>query len=256
MKPICSLLILSSGFAGAATIVTPTTTAIFDRTGGNDNNNIVTVNDPNDANGLTMNVTFTPNSADISQTTNAIPLLEIGGNANGSGLYLLGGQIYFLSKLNGTAADVVTSFPDLNQIDDNIIGVRSGDITGALSGGVLAAGTEYSVAAILDPTIGAASITLAFSAGAGPVFSETWSFTNDGTNWAGNNTVVSFNVPSNSGGTTTTGNLPFSEPALVAFGGTAGRALIFNEVATVIPEPAAISLLGLGALLAIGRRHR
>ena len=250
-------LTLIAGFANAATIVNVSTTAIFDVTGGNDNSNIVTVTNPNDANGLTMNVTFTPNGADIAQAGNAIPLVEIGGNANGSGLYLLGGQVYFLSKMNGNNTDVISSFPDFDQTEaDNMIGVRSSDITGITAGGILTAGTEYSVAAIMDPTIGSASVTLAVQPTAGSLFSESWSVTNDGTNWAGNNTVVSFNPPSNAGAGNTVGGHPFQEGTgnMVALGGTAGQALIYNEVATLVPEPSTLALaaVGLGGL----RRRR
>ena len=250
---------ISCGLSSAATIVNTTTTAIFDVTGGNDNSNIVTVTDPNDANGLTMNVTFTPNAGDIAQSTNAIPLVEIGGNANGSGLYLLGGQVYFLSKMNGANTDVITTFPDLDQTAANdMIGVRTSNITGIPNGGVLTAGTEYSVAAILDPTIGSASVTLAIQPTGGSLSSMSWAFTNDGTNWAGNNTVVSFNPPSNAGAGNTVGGDPFQEGTGImnALGGTAGQALIFNEVATLIPEPAGFSLVGLGGLLLFLRRRR
>lgn len=259
--PFTFVLALSTGSANAATIVDVSTAAIFDLTGGNDNNNINTVVDPNNANGLTMNVTFTPDAADIAQADNAVPLVEIGGNANGSGLYLLGGQIYFLSKMNGAAGDFIESFPDLDQTQANdMIGVRGSDIAGIPNGGALTAGTEYSVAAIMDPTMGSASVALGIQPTGGSLVSESWSFTNDGTNWAGNNTVVSFNPPSNAGAGNNVDGNPFREGTanMIALGGTAGQALIFNEVGTFVPEPSTVALLclGLSSLLSVRSRRR
>ncbi|MEO0475066.1 MAG: PEP-CTERM sorting domain-containing protein [Planctomycetota bacterium] len=258
--PIC-VLSLYAGHAQPETIVNTSTTALFDETGGNNNSNIVTLvpPGPTDVNGLTMNVTFTPNATDIAENTNAINLLEIGGNANGSGLYLLGGQVYFLVKMSGAASNLPTitsvSGPDLAQDDaNNSIGFRSGNITGISNGGLLTQGMEYSVAAILD--IQSNEVTLAIKADGGSIASETWSITRDSAEWSGNNTIVSFNPPSNAGaGNNVSG--PFQEGTsnMKALNGTAGQALLFNEVATVVPEPSSLALIGLGVLM-IARRRR
>lgn len=110
----------------------------------------------------------------------------------------------------------------------------------------------------MDPTVESASVTLAVQPTAGPLYSESWSFTNDGTNWAGNNTVVSFNPPSNAGAGNTVAGNPFQEGTGVmnALRGIAGQALIYNEVATLVPEPSTFALATLGHLGLIGSGRR
>lgn len=248
-----SALVLIGGPSAArgATIVgLPEASAFYDITGGNE---LTSVPDPSDAAGLTMNVTFTPDATDIGQATNAVSLLEIGGNANGTGLYLLGGELHFLSKMQSAAGNVVAAFNDLDYDSGNrMVGVKS-------TFGPLAAGTEYSVGVVYDPN-GASTMTMAVLPTGGSVFQETVNFVNADTtngNWAGNNTVTSFNAPSNAGGGNTVAGNPFQEGAAMnALSGTAGRALMWNELGTVIPEPAGASLLAFGAALLGFRRRR
>ena len=56
--------------------------------------------------GLSFNITFTPTAADL---TGLVTLMEIGGQTNGTALYLLDGVPVFLSKTGGGA---VYTIPD------------------------------------------------------------------------------------------------------------------------------------------------
>lgn len=84
--------------------------------------------------GFTFNISFVPTTADLSGTK---VLIEIGGNSNGTGLYLIGGVPTLLSKQGAEA----TSHPDsLNDAVLPSIGLQS-------TIGVLEAGVSYSFSA-------------------------------------------------------------------------------------------------------------
>lgn len=211
--------------------------------------------------GLTFNVTFTPAAGDVDSTTQAVNIIEIGGDANGSGLYLLGGELHFISKMNGTGAQFISSFNDLNfSSGNNMIGVRS-------SFGALTVGTEYSVAVLFDPIDTNPSLQIAVLPTGGSLSVESYALSGVGirTNWDGDNSASAFRGTDigNFGGTiistdTNTSN-PFHENNINAnpFEGAQGQALYWTvENPTLIPEPSA-SLLGLlGAISLLARRRR
>lgn len=203
--------------------------------------------------GLTMNITFTPSAIDIGQATNAVNLIEIGGNANGTGLFLLGGQLHFLSKMQGAAANVVTTFDDLDYgSGNNMVGVIS-------SFGALTAGTEYSVGVIYDPLGASSSVTFGVLPTGGSLFQESVTLTGQGTktNWQGNRTVNAFTSPGNVGAGTSTAGQAFQEGAAMnALDGTAGQAALWNTQGTLVPEPSTSGVLGLAGLLMMARRRR
>lgn len=217
-------------------------------------NGVVGVTDPNHNLGLTFNISFQPAALDVATgAAAAINLLEIGGNANGTGLYLYNGEMHFLSKMQGVAADEVSTFNDLDfSSGNNMIGVKAGF-------GALTAGTTYTAAVVYDP-LGPGTLQLALKAGSGPVVEETYSLLGVGTknSWSGNDTFTSFISPSNAGGGNTVAAHPFNEATMPAFAGTRGQALYWNSTASVIPEPgsAGLMLLGFGALVASRRLRR
>lgn len=216
---------------------------------------------PTAANGLTFNVTFTPAAGDIDSATQAVNVMEIGGDANGSGLYLLGGELHFLSKMNGVGADFVTSFDDLDFASgNNMIGVKS-------SFGTLTAGTEYTVAVIFDPIETTPVLNLAVLPTGGILTQDSFSPVGVGakTNWHGDNSASAFRGTNvgNLGGTiiSSNGNTtnPFHENNINAnpFEGTQGQALYWDQPgAAIVPEPSGSSLLLLGASVALVRRRR
>lgn len=216
---------------------------------------------PTAANGLTFNVTFTPTLSDVDSATQAINVMEIGGDANGSGLYLLGGELHFLSKMNGTGANFVSTFNDLDLASgNNLLGVKS-------TFGALSAGTEYSVAILFDP-ITAATLEIAVLPSGGSLSLESYSVAGVGvkTNWHGDNSASAFRGTNigNFGGSiiSTDPNTtnPFHENNINAkpFAGTQGQALYWDlpGSAIVIPEPSGITLLLLGSSVAFARRRR
>lgn len=215
---------------------------------------------PTAANGLTFNVTFTPVAADLESSTQAINIMEIGGDANGSGLYLLGGELHFLSKMNGTGANFLSGFNDLNlSSGNNLLGVKSGF-------GTLNAGTEYTVAVLFDP-ITSASLEIGILPTDGGLSLESFSVSGVGTrtNWHGDNSATAFRGTDvgNLGGTVISSDpnttYPFHENNINArpFAGTQGQALYWDLPGAVIavPEPSGTALLLLGTSVAFVRRR-
>lgn len=205
-------------------------------------------------NGLTFNVTFTPAAGDLDSTSAAVSLVEIGGDANGSGLYLLGGELHFISKMNGVAGDL-PAFDDLNWASgNNMVGLRS-------SFGALSAGVEYSVAVVFDP-LTSASLDIGVLPTGGSLTTESFSLLNVGTktNWSGDDSASAFRGTDigNFGGANTTVGNPFAEAAMNGnpFEGSAGQALYWSQNSMIIPEPSGLAFAALGLLLIFGRRRR
>ncbi|MGB6220754.1 hypothetical protein [Haloferula sp.] len=191
--------------------------------------------------GLSMNIVFTPNGNDINQIiTKSRNLAEIGGNGSGTGLYLNGGEIYFLSKVGGSGSDVAT-FNDLDFATggNNLVAYKS-------SFGPLTEGTEYSIGLIYDPNTTAPTLTLGILPTGGTLSIETVNFTGFealGSNWFGNRTVSSFVIPGNGGGGTSTDGNPFRDGAnsttsnILALNGTKGPVTVWNSLGSQIAVP-------------------
>ncbi|MDA7882324.1 hypothetical protein N9A94_08480 [Akkermansiaceae bacterium] len=214
-------------------------------------------------NGLTFNVTFTPAAGDIDSTAEAVNILEIGGDAYGSGLYLLGGELHFISKMNGGGANFISSFVT-NDLDfssgNNMIGVRS-------SFGPLSAGTEYSVAVIFDPIDGLPNLEIGVLPTGGSLATESYALSGVGTktNWDGDNSASAFRGANiaNFGGSiiSTDGNTtdPFHENNINAnpFEGAQGQALYWTQESPALIPEASGTLLGLlGSFGLLIRRRR
>lgn len=60
--------------------------------------------DPNDAAGFSLDLVFTPRTADVVGGGNYRHVWDIGGTSNGSGIYLIDGALYFISKMNTNGA--------------------------------------------------------------------------------------------------------------------------------------------------------
>ena len=60
--------------------------------------------EPVDAAGFSLDLVFTPRAADVVGGGNYRHVWEIGGTSNGSGLYLIDGTLYFISKMNSGGA--------------------------------------------------------------------------------------------------------------------------------------------------------
>lgn len=273
MKKSCAVLfVLASAMPilPAALIVTadPAAARFDSLTDNDDGTGGFNAGDPGaeNVNGLTFNVTFSPAAGDLDSTTQAVNVMEIGGDANGSGLYLLGGELHFISKMNGVGSDFVSSLNDLDFASgNNMIGVKS-------AFGPLSEGVEYSVAVLFDPLDAAPSLTIGVLPTGGALSTESYALTGVGskTNWDGDNSATAFrgnppNLVGNFGGSviSTDANTAyaFHENNINAnpFEGVQGQALYWTlDGVQIIPEPgsALLGLLGAGLLCLRRRRCR
>jgi hypothetical protein len=219
--------------AQASIIVDPgAASSIYDSlTDGNG----ATIADPaSAASGLTMHVTFTPSAADIASAGTAINLLEIGGTSNGTGLYLLGGELHFLSKMNGSPGNT-PSFDDLAfNSGNNMVSVKS-------TFGLLTAGTTYTVAAAYDPMT-AKTLKLAIRKSGINTHVDSYVLTGVGTktNWSGDDTVTNLNGDSSIGGGNSNSSNAFYDISIRDndFAGSQGQGLLWNTSARILGQVA------------------
>jgi len=124
--------------------------------------------------GFTFNASFTPAASDLTGTK---VLIEIGGTASGSGLYLIGGVPTLLSKQGATA----TTTPDsLNDATLPAIALQS-------TSGVLEAGVRYSFAASWNHA-GTLELRVKQDGQPNQIF-NTYAVTGLPGNWSGNDTL-------------------------------------------------------------------
>ena len=230
------LLLLTASLPSHAAIIVDLNPVDANYAGGK---NAGTTRSSTAANGLTFNITFTPTAADL---TGLVTLMEIGGQTNGSALYLLDGVPVFLSKTGG---GTVYTIPDTT-FDTSGIAV-------AHSGGSLTVGDQTTVAAIYNPGTGA----LTLAVGSTPV-TDTFSITNPQSNWNGNNSLSvgtrSNNIGDRSGTFSSAGT--FNQDLKSLAGTVDGDAYYWNSsAATVIPETS-VALLGSLGMLVLLRRRR
>jgi len=198
--------------------------------------NIKTITNPSDhAAGLSANVTFTPNAADIASVTAGMTLLEIGGNANGTGIYLLGGEVVFLGKMNGAAGNTPGAFDDVAYNDgNNMINVKS-------TFGQLTAGKTYTAAVAYDPITGN-SLKLAVRQQGASTHVDSYALAGVGTktNWSGNDTVTNLVGDGSIGAGNNVGGNAFDEGPVRAndFAGAKGQGLLWNTTGRILGEVA------------------
>lgn len=195
-------------------------------------------------NGVTLAAQLTPSQADVAAPdTTAVAVIETGGTTSGSGIWLLGGNYWFLTS-NGNP----NALPADADGSDSGIGVNLGPAI---------ADQQNEVWASFD---GAGAVLRAGVNGAVAIYplsnvSGTW-------NWTGNDTV-SFGVASpvvtganfgHRGGLVDNLTAPamFDTNAAVDLTGTVSLGQVFNTVSNV-PEPGSLALLG---LITAGLLHR
>ena len=195
---------------------------------------------PTLSNGVTLAAQLTPNQADVDSPADAaVAVIETGGTTSGSGIWLIGGNYWFLTSAGSSSA-----LPSDNDGSDNGIGVNLG---------AAVAGQQNQVWASFD---GANALLKGSVNGVVTDYplvnvSGTW-------NWTGNDSVSLGQVD----GTVTGANFGFrgglvdglTAPAMfdtnaaVDLDGTVSLGQVFNSVST-IPEP---SGLVLAMLFAVG----
>lgn len=271
MKPMKLIfpILLAASTAQAAVLVSDLNTASAVYDGGTISTVGGGVAQPDLAAGHTFNVEFTPLAADVTGT---VLLLEIGGTANGTGLYLINGVLSYLTKHNSGDPFTPDSLNDTSLIPGG--GVTRGEAAVQSSFGTIAAGTAYSVAASWDQ---AGNLALAMEDSTSGQL-DTFTLTGSYGNWSGDESFsVGTNPRSGAGGPGGSvggmaGEIAGANPAspwnveldnetpadLKGFSGTIDRALYWNDSGTLaltVPEPG-VGLLALAGLGFMARRRR
>jgi hypothetical protein len=182
--------------------------------------------------GFAFNLEFTPAADDLTGT---VLLMEIGGTASGTGLFLVEGVPTFVSK-QGSADDRIPEYtlPDLSLYDQSG-GPNSSGVVAAQSGfGVLSAGQTCSIGLTWDHT--GKRFQLDVQSG-GQLTTNSFAVTGTPVNWAGNSslTVGPFTVKSSIGGGAGANagsdvGAPWDADLTKSLAGSIQRALYWNGV--------------------------
>lgn len=242
-----------AGTAPAAILVTDLATGDAD---WNDTlgNTSLSIGTPEHPNGHTVNLEFTPATADLSGT---VVLFDFGGTSNGFALTLVNGVLTYSAKHNSGDNQA----PD--SLNDTTLGTSSREIAVQASLGALSAGTAYSAAVSWNP----ATLELQLGiedAGQTSGSLQSITMTGDSGNWSGNDSVSFgelFNSAGGLGGELAGVTVPdpwdVDDTPINSFAGTKTAAYFWNDIGTVsaVPEPAA-TVLGLFGALGLLRRRR
>ncbi len=172
------------------------------------------VPDPDADAGFAFEITFQPSGFDDFGT---VRVAEIGGTSNGTGIYLIDGIPYFVSKMNSAPADIPSSFNDTDWTDGNVC-VPLADAVLPLDSPV-----QLAVVASLD------AITYSVN-GLGQA---TVNLTSRGTrsNWSGDDTIrVGQNADGARGGLGTDSNGIFDDTGSFPMEGTISSARLWHAV--------------------------
>ncbi len=172
------------------------------------------VPDPDADAGFAFEITFQPSGFDDFGT---VRVAEIGGTSNGTGIYLIDGIPYFVSKMNSAPADIPSSFNDTDWADGNVC-VPLADAVLPLDSPV-----QLAVVASLD------AITYSVN-GLGQA---TVNLTSRGTrsNWSGDDTIrVGQNADGGRGGLGTDSNGIFDDTGSFPMEGTISSARLWHAV--------------------------
>jgi len=220
--------------------------------------------------GHTMNVAFTPTVADLSGT---VLLMELGGSANGSGLYLYNGELFYTTKQASSDNFIADSLNDTILIPGG--GVTHGEAALLSTYGLLTAGLSYTAAVSWDQ---AGNLQLAIQQGVSAGVLDTFTLTGSFGNWQGDRSFSVGQSPrtqaggvGGSVGGMAGENVGFNPAApwnvetdtdvqiLQSLAGTVENALYWNAAGnlTVVPEPSVIAVAGVGlTVLLLARRRR
>lgn len=216
------------------------------------------------ANGLTLAIDYTPTVGDIGASEAPAPvlLLEIGNSGAGSGIYLVNGGYWFVSKQGGNANYAAvdgSGFPTLDLDGTTGPGTQGTAISVFL--GTAVAGTDAQVWASLDSVNG-----MFYGSVNGVQISDALTGVSDTWNWAGDGTLSFLQATTGAyGGAAVNGAAGvWKKAGFTSATGSAGDNDVsiggqyFNEVIPV-PEPSASALILLGitgfAGLAMRRRQ-
>jgi hypothetical protein len=212
------------------------------------------------ASGFTFNIDFTPTTTDLSGT---VLLGELGGTANGWGMFLYNGQLFFSTKQNSSDQYYPSSLNDLTLID----GTGHGEAAVTSSFGSLSAGVEYSAAVSWDQ---AGHLNLAVQQGTAYGVLDSFTLTGAFGNWQGDRSFSVGQNPRTDGGGVggSVGGLAGENPGdnppapwdveddstpnveyLKSLNGSVANALYWNtagNLAVAVPEPATCALVAMG----------
>lgn len=204
--------------------------------------------------GHTVNIEFTPVSADLTGT---VVLFEFGGTSNGFALTLIDGRLTYSAKHNSGDAQA----PD--SLNDTFLDTASREIAVQSSLGALSAGTSYSAAVSWNP--GTLVLQLGIENASQSTGSlDSFTMTGDSGNWSGNDSVSFGEIFNSAGGlggelvgTTVPDPWDVDETPVNAFTGTKGAGYFWNDIGTIaaVPEPSSLTL-GVFGLLGLLRRRR
>lgn len=212
------------------------------------------------ANGLTLAASLTPSAADVTKTNGAVAVIEIGGTLNGSGLWILNGNLWFISHSSSNAV-FPSSGADFNG-SDSALGVNLGTVS-----------ADTQVNAFVSLNIANGTLITSFNSVVNSYSLTGVASGGSGWNWHGNNTVSfglvdPFADGALGGHNGYRGGLTYDNPSdaitvdplfvannAVAFSGTIHRGQVFNTVSAV-PEPGAAALGLLGTVTLLRRRRR
>ncbi len=209
---IAAVYVLGVAPAGADIIVgLDPASAFYDAAGATTQN---TQSAATRADGMTYNITFTPQTADLS---GLVLLMEIGGTSNGTGLYLVDGVPHVIGKMDSTAN---TSMGNAHDTSYRPTGTGGGTISAAHSGGALTADTEATVGLVYNPST--TTLQLAVN---NNLNVDHFILTNLGTrtNWEGDKTLSVKTATNDASGGMKGGG------TMAALAGTVSRAVYWND---------------------------
>jgi len=180
--------------------------------------------------GFTFQVEIEPAAADV-ESGRIVPLIELGGSLNGSGLYLVDGRAVFLAKQDSKEKQAPQSLSDRSFRDDGTLAMTH-------PAGELEAGRNYRIAVSYTPPdrdAGEARVRFRVAGGNSQPSGHTRSVagTRPGADWSGNERLSIATLPEDrarlGGYTKGASDEPLKSLDVRAFQGTLRRAFYWNQ---------------------------